>query len=213
MKVAVLSESQADEAAIRVLIEGLLHTQIEPPSGSPPRRRAWGKDALLTTLSGLLRGLHYHTDADGVVVVLDSDRSPVHLEAHNQPGEADPECRLCRTRTIVARVERDLRRRRHALPKVAVGLAVPQIEAWYLAGRDPRIGEPAWIVGQQSGKPPYAKNSLKQKVYGTDRPSLDLEIQRAVEEAQRIVRDGELPLLSQLFPGGFGALANDVQNW
>jgi hypothetical protein len=213
MKLAVLSESEADEAAIRILVEGLLATQTEPPSGAPIEWRGRGKDALLTRLPGLLKGLQFQTDAEALVVVLDSDRSPVHLEAHNQPGEADPKCRLCKIRTIVAQAKNELRARGCVALKTGLGLAVPAIEAWYLVGRDPHVGESGWIIGQQSGKPPYTTKSLKEKVYGTDRPSLEFETARAVEEVRRIVGEGNLPLVSRHFPGGFGALAHDIQNW
>ena len=116
-------------------------------------------------------------------------------------------------RTIVANAQGELRRQGCTALKWALGLAVPQIEAWYLVGRDPHVSEAAWISGQKHGKFPYAREHLKCKVYGTDRPSLELEASRAREEAERIVRDGKLPLLEERFPGGFGALASDVRNW
>ena len=68
-------------------------------------------------------------------------------------------------------------------------------------------------MGLQSGKPPYTGASLKEQVYGTDEPLLEMETSRAKQEAERIVRDEKLTLLEQLFPGGFGALAGDVRNW
>jgi len=35
----------------------------------------------------------------------------------------------------------------------------------------------------------------------------------AKEEAERIIREGKLALLEQLFPGGFGTLAAEVRSW
>ena len=213
MKLAILSESPADEAAIRVFVEGLLGERIEAPSSMPPVRSR-GREAVMGILPAVLKHLHYQTDADALVVVVDSDRSAIHQETHAQPGAADQTCWLCRIKVIVNRVQRELAPRDPYSPvKTALGLAVPQIEAWYLVGRDPHVNEAAWGRGLGSGDFPYTGNKLKQKVYGTDRPSLSLETERAREAAERIVREGGLPRLEKLFPGGFGTLANDVRSW
>lgn len=96
---------------------------------------------------------------------------------------------------------------------MALGLAVPQIEAWCLVGRDPHVSEATWNNARKDGKFAYPSNQLKQQVYGTDRPSLALEIERASQQARRIVDGGKLPQLEKLFPRGFGALADDVRRW
>jgi hypothetical protein len=212
MKVAVFSESEADEAAVRVFVNALLGQETESPPMPPIESRGW--NAVLIRLPVVLRHLHYQTDAQGLVVVIDSDRSPVHLTAHTAAGGAEEKCRLCQVTSIVKRVQSELRPRDTYDPlKTALGLAVPQIEAWYLVGRDPHVSEAAWISGLKHGKSPYAPEHLKQKVYAAQRPSLELETRRAKEEAQRIVREGKLGLLEESFPGGFGALARDVRNW
>lgn len=213
MKVAVLSESEADEAAIRVLVEGLLGKQTEPPTHMLPiRGRGYG--AVFKVLPNILKHLHFRTDTEGFVAVLDSDRTPVHQQLHDQPGQTDEKCRLCRLKTIATQVLSHLPARPPYGPlKTAFGLAVPQIEAWYLFGRDPHVGQAGWIEGLQSGQFPYTSADLKQKVYGTADPVLALERERAVEEAQRIVRESKLAQLEQWFPGGFGVLANDVRGW
>jgi hypothetical protein len=213
MKVAILSESEADEAAIRVLVEGLLGKPTEPSAQMfPMRERGYG--AVFKVLPAVIRHLHYRTDAEGFVVVLDCDRTPLHQEAHDQPGEAQEQCRLCRLRKIAAEVLGQLAPRPACGPlKTAFGLAVPQIEAWYLIGRDPHVGEATWLAGLQSGRFPYRSDILKQKAYGMADPALRFEKQRAVEEAERVVREGKLPQLAEWFPAGFGALANDVRNW
>jgi len=213
MKVAVLSESEADEAAIRTLVEGLLGKQTEPPAQMfPMRDRGYG--AVFKVLPAVILHLHYRTDAEGFVVVLDSDRTPVHQEAHDQSGVAEQQCRLCWLRKIAAEVLGQLAPRPAYGPlKTAYGLAVPQIEAWYLTGRDLHVGEAGWLAGLQSGRLPYTSNTLKEKVYGTADPALGFEKQRAVEEAERVVREGKWPQLTEWFPAGFGALANDVRSW
>jgi hypothetical protein len=95
--------------------------------------------------------------------------------------------------------------------KVAIGLAVPAIEAWYLVGKEHQVGEAAWIVGLQAGKPPFTKRQLKNLVYGTDRPSLEHETQCAVTEARRVIRD--VQAIESAFPAGFGLMANEIRCW
>jgi hypothetical protein len=89
-----------------------------------------------------------------------------------------------------------------------VGVAVPALEAWLLCGRDHAVGEAAWIAAQQSGREPYSRRDLKWRVYGTDRPSLPHEIDCALREIQRHVRDTRR--LEFDFPG-FEALARDLR--
>lgn len=210
MKVAVLSESLADEAAIRILVDGILGRQTQLIT--PPRLRTRGWPSVLQVLPSVLKHLHYRTDAEAFVLVVDSNDSPVHQNAHDQPGGADQQCRLCQLREVVGRVQSQLRPVSGRPPiKTAAGLAVPGIEAWYRCGLDPHVTEAAWIQALQSRTYPYTKNSLKRDVYGTDRPSLDLETQRAVEEARRLVRN--LPVIEGLFPNGFGVLARGVRSW
>jgi hypothetical protein len=205
MKLAVLSESSADEAAVRMLVEALLAAKTELPSSMPPiRTRGW--HAVRGVLPTVLKALHYHSDADALAVVVDSDRSPIHQLDHKLEDPTARKCRLCQLQTIVNDVLGTLRPRQGRTSlKVALGLAVPSIEAWYLAGLDPHVTE--------STSPPFTTNSLKVKVYGTDRPSLALETQRAVEAIQRLTEAGELERLENRFPAGFGALARDVRNW
>ncbi len=212
MKVAVLSESPADEAAVLVLVEGLLGIETEFVPLPAPKTRGWR--SVLNSVSPALYHLHYETDADALVVTLDSDESPVHQKGHDELNGANDKCRLCQLRAIVDEIQDQLRPRQGRGPiKTAVGVAVPAVEAWYLAGLDPHVTESAWILALQSGKPPYTKRDLKRKAYGVEKPSLALEQERAVEHTQRLVQESNLGLLERLFPGGFGALAADVRNW
>lgn len=210
MKVAVLSESPADEAAIRILIDGIPGRPTQ--SADMPPIRARGVSSVFTILPTVLKHLHYRTDADALVVVVDSDRTPVHKPEHEQEGGADERCRLCKIRQIVGSVLGQLRPvQGRTRIEVAVGIAVPAVEAWYRCGLDPHVTEAAWIAGLPSGPFPYTTRSLKEDVYETSRPSLDLETRRATEEAQRLAQD--LQLLEQCFPTGFGALAREVRSW
>lgn len=209
MKVALLSESPADEAAIRVLVESVLG---EPIQQVQPHLRARGWPNVGQVLPAIIRHLHFNTHADGLVVVVDSDDSVVHTVDHEAEGYFHPQCRLCRLRATFRQTTRRLPAA-HGRERVlqCVGVAVPAIEAWYLCGRDESITEAAWLAGQERGRPPYTRAELKQRVYGTDRPSLAHEIHCALREVQRHRRD--VRRLEADFPGGFGSLARDLRSW
>lgn len=208
MKLALLSESPADEAALRVLVGYVIGAFT--PVQTTLRARGW--PSVEQVLPPILRHLHFNTDADGLVVVVDSDDSPVHETAHEAPGHHHPYCRICRLRSVFRRTLKNLPPA-HGRERVlrAVGLAVPAVEAWYLCGRDTSITEDAWIVGQESGRLPYTRRELKARVYGTERPSLPLEIRRAVQEVER--HRGDVRRLENDFPRGFGALVHDLREW
>ncbi|MGH9840918.1 MAG: hypothetical protein ACREEM_19255 [Blastocatellia bacterium] len=76
MKVAVFSESPADDAAVRILVDAILGHQTEVID--LPRLRVRGWPSLRNSLRAILIELHYQTDTDGIVVVADSDDSPQH---------------------------------------------------------------------------------------------------------------------------------------
>lgn len=209
MNVAVLSESPADEAAVRILIGGILGTEISAVN-YPLRSRGW--PSVLQLLPTVLKHLHYQTDAEALVLVVDSNSSPVHVISHEEPNQADLNCRICRLRHAIRQTQYQLRERAGYAPiKTAIGLAVPCIEAWYRCGMDARVTEAAWLSGMGSGPLPYAKIGLKREVYGTERPSLLLEEKRASEEATRLAQN--LSLLERLFSNGFGILTRDVRGW
>ena len=209
MKIALLSESPADEAALRVLVEYVLG---EPFTPVPPALRARGWPSVEQVLPSIIRHLHFNTAADGLVVVVDSDDTVVHTAEHEAPDYYHPGCRICRLRGVFRRTIRNLPRA-HGRDRVlrAVGLAVPAIEAWYLCGRDTSITEAAWMEGQKLGRPPYSRRELKWRVYGTERPTLPHEIKRAVQEVMR--HRGDLRRLENDFPLGFGSLARDLRSW
>jgi hypothetical protein len=209
MKVALLSESPADEAAIRVLVEAVLAGAVAEVK---PCLRARGWPNVAQVLPAVLRHLHFNTDADGLVVVVDADDSVVHTAEHEAPGFFHPQCRLCQLRSVFRKTQKRFPPA-HGRGRVlrAIGLAVPAIEAWYLCGQDPQVTELAWLEGQAQGAPPYTRRDLKWRVYGTDRPGLAFEIQRAVECVRRHQRDARR--LEADFPHGFGALARDLRTW
>lgn len=210
MTVAVLSESQADEAAIRILVNGILRRETRPVTG--PRLRSRGWPSVINVLSSVFKHLYYRTDAAVFVVVVDSNTSLVHQIGHDLRAAASEGCRFCQLQQAIEQVQFQLARL-HNRPRIktAVGLAVPAMEAWYLCGRDAHVSEAIWTNAWQSGAFPYTKNRLKESVYDTDRPSLQHETARSIEEAQRLAVN--LDLLETAFPNGFGVLARQVRDW
>ena len=209
MKIGYYCESPADQAAIAVFTQAILGAPTEPISMD---LEAHSVPGFFRSLDGVFRGVHFNSDAEALVIVADCDDTELHDEAHATPGQDPKNCRLCEIRRIVARARNQLRARPGQPElKVAIGLAVPEIEAWYLVGSNHAVGEPAWRVGLASGKLPFTKAQLKQMVYGTDRSSLELETQRAVEEARRVVQD--LNAIEAAFPVGFGLMAREIRSW
>lgn len=206
MKVALLSESPADEAVLRVLVGAVLPA---PPTFAAAGLRARGWPNVAQVLPAVIRHLHFNTDTAALVVTVDSDDSVVHTAAHDAPGYFHPQCRLCQLRAVFRQTARKLppARGRERVMR-CVGVAVPALEAWLLCGRDAQVGEAAWIAGQQRGQPPYTRAELKWRVYGTDRPSLPYEIHCALQEMERHRRDTRR--LENDFPG-FAALAQDLR--
>ena len=209
MKLAILSESPADEAALHILVGYVLGGPFTTVQ-SALRARGW--PSVEQVLPPIIRHLHFNTDADGLVVVVDSDDSPVHTPDHEAPGYYHPYCRVCRLRAVFRRTSKNLPPA-HGRARVlrAVGICVPALEAWLLCGRDTSVTEQAWLDGQRANRLPYTRRELKWKVYGTERPSLQHEMKRMVQEVSR--HHGDVRRLENDFPHGFGALARDLRSW
>jgi len=210
MKVAVLSESSADEAAVRLLVEAVLGVQTTAPEPLTLRSRGW--PAVRDVLPGIIRHLHFQTDVEGLVVVADSDRSVIHTGQHDMLEQGQPGCRVCELRNVHLLTRRRMAERVGRAPlNIAIGVAVPAVEGWYARGVVPHVNEAAWSRALQSRQFPYTVVSLKETVYGTARPSIQLETEQAVAAANRLANDIER--LEADFPGGFGALAADLRRW
>jgi hypothetical protein len=209
MRVAVVSESPADEAAIKILVDAIAGRETELVS---TRLRPSGWPHVLEVLPGIIKALHYDTLADCIAVVVDSDHSPVHDGAHNSQQQPNHGCRLCLLRsciqTTLSRVS--------AVPnrdslKTAVGLAVPAIEAWYRCGLDAHVNEARWIGHLSGEKINFNKKSLKVDVYGCNQPSLQVASDAAVLAATRLTSN--LEQLREFFPNGFNCFYSDIRNW
>jgi hypothetical protein len=156
-----------------------------------------------------MKHLHYRTDAEGLIVVVDSNGSAVHQPTHEL---ATPDCRFCHLQMIGSTTVAELRPVRVGPPlKIAIGVAVPAIEAWYRCGIDARVTESNWLQSAHGRTQPYSKATLKDAVYGTERPPFELQRQQAIREAERLARD--LRALEVAFPNGFGGLAQTLRTW
>ena len=208
MKVAYFAESPADEAALTILTEAILGRATTPVLHAGLRHRGW--PAVKSAMRSVLMELHYHTDAYGFVFIADSNGSPPHSSSHDHAP--DPACRLCQLRGIAREVQCQARPRMHQPPlKVALGAAVPAIEAWLLCGVKPNPSEAAWINGQREGRMPFTSADLKAELYGTARPSIAHETAVMKTAATRLTAD--LKHLQESFPQGFGALLADLRRW
>ena len=208
MKIAILAESAADRAAVQILAGHILGVPIE---NVEPSLEARGWPSVRNILPVVLRELHYHLEADGLIVVADANGSVPHVAAHEAAEEDD--CRLCQLRKII-RTEKARLTCVAAKPalKTAVGLAIPAIEAWWRCGLEVNATESAWLQSFKSARDSKpARLKLKRDVYGTDRPSLEMETRRMGEEVRRLCVD--VSSLEKNFPHGFGSLARDLRSW
>jgi hypothetical protein len=210
LKLAVFGEDTADEVATRILVEAILQEETESVGLFQFRGR--GYTNILATLQKVLLHLHYRTDADALAVVIDSDATPLHTSAHDAPNQRDARCRICQMAEQIEEAERILRSRNtEPRLRVALGLAVPAAEAWYLCDSDLGTSEAMWLRTLEGKRQPYTKRHLKELSYGTDRANRTLMESKAEGHAKRLA--GDLMRLERCFPNGFGILANTVRRW
>src|SRR5438128_12580095 len=105
MKVAYFAESLADQAALRIIAEAILSRTTEPVLHGGLRHRGW--PTVKGVLPVVLKELHYHTDAQGLVFVVDSNGTQPHLPAHETAP--DQKCRLCQLRRIETQTLKNVR--------------------------------------------------------------------------------------------------------
>jgi hypothetical protein len=211
MKLVVLSEAPPEEAAITILAESVLGVELTRVTVSTLRSRG-GWPSVRDLLPVVFKQLYYHTDAEALIMVVDSDDSPIHRPGHDEAGGANPLCRLCLLRRSVAQVKSSL----NPIPgrtmiRTALGLAVPAIEAWYRCGLDTRVNEATWARGLGGERIGYNRKSLKLDAYRMEPVPMRVKTAVAEESARRLVND--LESFERLFPDGFGALARDLRSW
>ncbi|HKG95988.1 MAG TPA: hypothetical protein VKA84_29010, partial [Gemmatimonadaceae bacterium] len=185
MKLAVLGESPADEAAVRILVEGILGTTAEEVQPRGIHGRGW--PAVRDSLPAVLRYLHWKSDADALVVIVDSDDTTLHHPSHEANSAGARGCRLCELRAVIAGVQREFSSRLQGKPvKTAVGVAVPAIEAWYLCGIDPRASEASWAQVRQTSRFLHVKRQLKLRVTMTTASGRQVPPEAVSHPASRI---------------------------
>lgn len=201
MRVAILSESTADESALRVIVDALLGIKTTPVATNLQSR---GWHSVRDNLAVIAKFLHYRTDAEGLVVVVDSN--------HTYLSGDETKNRLRDFQELVRRCREQLKPISGRVPlKIAVGVAAPAIEAWWLCKSNPQISEAAWEKGLANKRDPYSKLELKKRLYGSEFYPLELMTRKMNEAAQGIAND--LPLLDKAFPNGFGSLARELRSW
>ncbi len=208
MKITIFSESSTDEAALKILVEAILGKEIEEVL-RPNTLRSRGFASVENELPVVINSVYYKTDVEGLVVVYDSDDTPVHQKEH--PKDEAEKCRFCILQEKIAFVLKNIKPRPERKPlKIAFGVAVPAIEAWYLCGTKLDTSEDAW-KRKLTGEPVrYDRTSLKRKVYG-EKPFKRKQIESAVNEAKRLAKT--LESLEEKFPEGFGNLIKEIKLW
>jgi hypothetical protein len=211
MNVAIVSESPADETAIRILVDAITgRTNKAVASG---RIRPGGWSGVIQAIEVELKSLHYRGEADALITVVDSDDSPIHEESHEIPGQQIPECRVCQILEVVRRAQASLRQIEGRKPvDIAVGLSVPAIEAWLLYGTDPHIVEGRYERELKSGADlKSARVRLKRQLYGTATPPRSKMMEVMPCEAIRLASN--ISALEAAFPKGFGRFARQIRSW
>jgi hypothetical protein len=201
MRVAILSESSADEAAIRILAEAVLGCKTVAVV-TELRSRGW--PAVRDVLPAVIRKLHFRAEADGLIVVVDSN--------HTSLGDTSPKNRLQSLRSLAAETMESLRPvPAHPPLRVAVGVASPALEAWLLCHRHQDVGEASWEKGLRENRDPYSRLELKKRLYEVERPSLRLETEKMIEAADEL--RNQLTQIEARFPLGFAGLAAQLRDW
>ena len=211
MKITIFSESPNDEAVVRILVESILDEEIEevPP---PNQFRSRGIDFFLNLIPAVIKAAYYNTESEAIVLVCDSNDKPVHIPEHEEKDNKDSlKCRFCIVKRKVTETLDSLTVKPNGkMIKVAIGVAVPAIEAWLVCGKKLDVSEGKWIDKQNGKKVSYNKASLKQKIYG-ERSFKTKRIEIGIEEAKRLTKN--LELLEEKFPQGFGNLSKEIKTW
>lgn len=197
MKFAFISESPADEAALHAFCETLAGCSIERIASPVQIRRGW--PAFKNTLGPALRSIRYQTKAEAIIVVVDSDGADLTPNAPtNRYEEIQNTINSCLVPTPAHPTP----------PSVLLGMAVPAIEAWWLAHSQPGISENAWLQRRKHA-PTYDKLSLKRSLYGTDKPSLQHETDCMMRAARKAASHAST--LCARFPLGLANIIRTIR--
>ena len=202
MEVAVISESSADESALWEFIARVAPVPVARCPLALQVRRGW--PAMRDDVALAARAVVYRSSADAPIVVVDSDSSSVE--------EGNPQNRL-------EFLHRELRQALAKPPtgrnrlQFAIGVAIPCIEAWWLAPQQQHwdVSEDNWRRRSEHGTPKFTQADLKRRLYGTDKPSLADETRVMIEAAS--LAAGHVDLLEKQFAYGFAPLVRAIRAW
>ncbi len=216
MKVAVFSEWTADEASLSILLPAIMNGPVEVSKALKTRPGGWTH--VIALLPQILHEIYYASDVEGLIVVLDSDFSPVHQREHELPNQAEKDCRLCKLIEVGRRTLCNLESRAGDRPvpsplHLAFGLAVPSIEAWCLCGDDRSVSEATWNNSRKQNQTPYTVPDLKRRLYKSDRATVSQKNDIAIKLVQRQANDRGIEHLTSCFPIGFGTLVRMLKEW
>jgi len=158
MRIAILAESGVDDAVLRVIVSRLVPGAEFQAVRT--RRAARGVGDLVARGWRLLLAAALHIGAEGILIVADSDHTTPHTESQ-EPWQdvaviepCNVECRLCILRSAWLKARSTTAAIRNVA--VAVGVAIPSIEAWLLADQKgvseaPYLAqsEPQWHMWKQ----------------------------------------------------------------
>lgn len=213
LRVAVLAESETDDAVAREVVAHVRQSRVTAVAVPSIRTRGW--DAMLRQLPIVVKAVYYQSEADAFVVLADTDATVPHDPAtHAAPPPAG--CRWCLLQSSLAQTLQRLARqglRPAGTPLfTAVGTPVPAVEGWLLAGRAPHASEASW---RQRG--PHAaaaseefKRQLKREAYGAGPPFRDMP-SRASELIREVLTSAGA--LRTAFPGGYAPLEDAIRSW
>ena len=99
MKIAIFSEDTTDESVLKILVEGILGEEIEQIAY---RKKLQSRGSgVVRDVPAVLRDVYYNSQAEFLIVVRDSDDTPIHNKEHEKPGNKEAEkCRLCELHKI-----------------------------------------------------------------------------------------------------------------
>lgn len=198
MKVHVVSESIGDETILRVFVDALVGEPTDTHAESVERGRH-GLTSLQRAIPTAVRA-SYYAGARGLVIVADSNGSSLK-----------PPTRMNALWDVVNQTRSGLAPRTTPF-SVAIGLAVPSIEAWLRFGEDPQATEASWSdVKSPGSSSPERIRAMKRKIYGTDAPNVPMMLTVGVARARQVAAD--LPALEAAFPIGFKPLAAELRSW
>ena len=213
MRVAVICESSVDEEIIRALIDAILG---DSTSRVLPRYQVKGWPHVITDLPNLLPGILLDPTIDALSIIADSNGSAPpgsgRESPESKPSKADRMRRLVETVEGILKVESG---RASVRPlRIAIGIAVPAIEAWCLPD-DETVSESSWLSFLETNPEPFAVSArtreLKRRVYGKVHGNVETRTPQAIKLAARIAK--RVDTLERKFPGGFGPFARAIRAW